>query len=246
MNSRRDTGRSPNCANGSGILRHYNVADPFAKILNTDFAPLDERLRIFSRRLQNVPAYYAAAQRNLKSPTLEHTQLAIEQNQGALQVFEDELQRQHRGIEPIEQRASATRRNVRRLRRTAIQELRRGAAGACCPRFKAARATSFRLGSRTLRQEILLQHSDRRHRARLCMSGRSKKKTYCTRAWTCFRRSALAEILSERHRAERPAGEDRSTDRQAVRAACLARGFFQPRSKSRFRNSPNGSRSIGC
>lgn len=69
----------------------YNVADPFAKILLTEFAPLDERLAIFSRRLRHVPAYYAAAQRNIKQPTLEHTQLAIEQNRGALEIFGSEL-----------------------------------------------------------------------------------------------------------------------------------------------------------
>jgi uncharacterized protein (DUF885 family) len=67
----------------------YNVADPFAKLLNTEFARLDERLKIFSRRLQQVPDYYTAAQRNLKQPTIEHTQLAIEQNLGALTVFDD-------------------------------------------------------------------------------------------------------------------------------------------------------------
>jgi len=70
----------------------YNVADPFAKLLNTEFASLEERLRMFSRRLRNVPAYYAAAARSIKSPTLEHTLLAIEQNQGALQIFAGELQ----------------------------------------------------------------------------------------------------------------------------------------------------------
>jgi hypothetical protein len=69
----------------------YNVADPFAKILLTEFAPLDERLEVFSRRLRHVPAYYAAAQRNIKQPTLEHTQLAIEQNRGALEIFGSEL-----------------------------------------------------------------------------------------------------------------------------------------------------------
>lgn len=69
----------------------YNVADPFSKLLDTQFAPLNERLEMFSRRLRNVPAYYTAAQRNLKRPSLEHTQLAIEQNRGALQVFDAEL-----------------------------------------------------------------------------------------------------------------------------------------------------------
>ena len=69
----------------------YNVAEPIAKILATEYAPLPERLRTIGRRLKRVPAYYAAAMQNIKAPTLEHTQLAIEQNKGALAVFEGEL-----------------------------------------------------------------------------------------------------------------------------------------------------------
>jgi len=72
----------------------YNVAEPFALLLNTDYAPLDERLRTVLVRLARVPAYYAAAQQSVKNPTREHTQLAIEQNNGALGVFGPELEQQ--------------------------------------------------------------------------------------------------------------------------------------------------------
>jgi uncharacterized protein (DUF885 family) len=71
----------------------YNVAEPFARILDTDYAPLDQRLRSILNRLAGVPAYYAAAKQNIKSPTREHTQLAIEQNQGAKAVFGAGLQK---------------------------------------------------------------------------------------------------------------------------------------------------------
>lgn len=69
----------------------YNVAGVFGKILSTEYAPLEERLRAVSRRLANVPGYYAAAKKSVKNPTREHTQLAIEQSRGALTVFGDEL-----------------------------------------------------------------------------------------------------------------------------------------------------------
>lgn len=65
----------------------YNVADTFALLLNTDYAPKDERLRTISKRLAQVPAYYRAAVANITTPTLEHTELAIQQNQGALDVL---------------------------------------------------------------------------------------------------------------------------------------------------------------
>jgi uncharacterized protein (DUF885 family) len=69
----------------------YNVAEPFALLLDLDYAPLDERLRAFLARLANVPAYYAAAKASVATPTREHTRLAIEQNRGALAVFGPEL-----------------------------------------------------------------------------------------------------------------------------------------------------------
>lgn len=69
----------------------YNVAGGFAQIINEDFAPLDQRLRSALGRLENVPAYYRAAQQNIDNPTLEHTELAIMQNQGAFTVLSDEL-----------------------------------------------------------------------------------------------------------------------------------------------------------
>ena len=67
----------------------YNVASIFGLILNTEYKSLDERLSVISRRLKSVPEYYRSAFAQIKHPTLPHTQLAIEQNQGALKVFEE-------------------------------------------------------------------------------------------------------------------------------------------------------------
>jgi uncharacterized protein (DUF885 family) len=65
----------------------YNVAGGFAILLDTPYAPLEQRLRSVLARLDKVPAYYAAARANLQEPTHEHTRLAIEQNAGALDVL---------------------------------------------------------------------------------------------------------------------------------------------------------------
>ena len=72
----------------------FNVASIFGLILNTEYKTLDERLKVISRRLNNVPAYYAAAQQGLVNPTPQHTRLAIEQNTGALKVFEESIPEQ--------------------------------------------------------------------------------------------------------------------------------------------------------
>ena len=72
----------------------YNVADAFALLATSEYAPLETRLRSILARLSNVPAYYAAAKSSIKSPTREHTQLAIEQSGGALEVLGTGLEQQ--------------------------------------------------------------------------------------------------------------------------------------------------------
>ncbi len=70
---------------------NYNVAGAFGLILNTDYKSLDERLRVISKRMDNIPAYYEAAKNNIGKPTIPHTELAIQQNKGAVSVFDTTL-----------------------------------------------------------------------------------------------------------------------------------------------------------
>jgi len=69
----------------------YNVSGEFAEMINNDYDSLDVRLHNLGIKLKNIPAYYEAAKKNLKNPTVEHTQLAIEQNMGGISVFENDL-----------------------------------------------------------------------------------------------------------------------------------------------------------
>ncbi len=69
----------------------YNVCGAFAEIINGKYDSLDNRLKNFGLKMKNIPAFYEAAKKNLKNPTLEHTQLAIDQNLGGLSVFETDL-----------------------------------------------------------------------------------------------------------------------------------------------------------
>ena len=74
----------------------YNAVRVISVLLNTEFAPLDERLRIVMARLAAVPEYYEAARQNIDRPTLEHLDLAIVQNQGAFSILNEELLEQVR------------------------------------------------------------------------------------------------------------------------------------------------------
>jgi uncharacterized protein (DUF885 family) len=69
----------------------YNVCSIFSFMLGEHYAPLDDRLKNIQLKLQHVPAYYKAAMQNIKDPSIEHTQLSIDQNLGGVAVFEKDL-----------------------------------------------------------------------------------------------------------------------------------------------------------
>src|SRR5690606_39156461 len=73
---------------GEWMPSQFNVAGPIALLSNTDYAPLDERLRAISSRLASVPAYYEAARTIVEDPTPEHTELALVQSRGTLSVLD--------------------------------------------------------------------------------------------------------------------------------------------------------------
>lgn len=65
----------------------YNFGSSFDQILNTEYAPREQRLRSLYQRLLRVPAYYAAARANINNPSREHTELAIAQSSGVAEVL---------------------------------------------------------------------------------------------------------------------------------------------------------------
>lgn len=69
----------------------YNVIGAFAFILNEKYEPLDHRLRSFYMKMANIPAYYKEAEKQLKNPVTELTDLAIEQHKGGVSVFESDF-----------------------------------------------------------------------------------------------------------------------------------------------------------
>ena len=70
---------------------NYNVAGPIGLLLNTPYAPEADRLRTVLARLEQVPAYYQAGVSNISNPTAEHTELAITQSRGTLNLLGESL-----------------------------------------------------------------------------------------------------------------------------------------------------------
>ncbi len=68
----------------------YNLAGVFDKIVNSEQTD-QHKLNALLSKLAKLPAYYKAAQKNLQTPTIEHTQLAIQQLSGGLNVYEKKV-----------------------------------------------------------------------------------------------------------------------------------------------------------
>jgi len=69
----------------------YNVIGTFAYILNEHYEPLAKRLRNFYQKMANIPAYYKEAEKQVKNPVVELTNLAIEQHLGGVGVIEKDF-----------------------------------------------------------------------------------------------------------------------------------------------------------
>ena len=69
----------------------YNAGEDFADILNGSYDKLENRLHSINYKLDHVAEYYATAKANIKNPTIEHTDLAILQNQGSVGVFGQDM-----------------------------------------------------------------------------------------------------------------------------------------------------------
>ena len=69
----------------------YNVIPAFACILNENYAPLAKRLRSFYERMATISAYYKEAEKQIKNPVIELTDLAISQHLGGLSVIEKDF-----------------------------------------------------------------------------------------------------------------------------------------------------------
>ncbi len=67
---------------------NYNIGGSVAEILNNKNASLTIKVANVNGLLRNISNYYSAAKQNITTPTLEHTDLAIQQLQGTVSYLE--------------------------------------------------------------------------------------------------------------------------------------------------------------
>ncbi|MBN4061585.1 DUF885 domain-containing protein [Bacteroidales bacterium AH-315-I05] len=69
----------------------YNLGGSFFEVIKYKGHDLETRLHNIHKKLEKVPEYFNAAKANIKNPTIEHSNLAIQQNKGSVSVFEKTL-----------------------------------------------------------------------------------------------------------------------------------------------------------
>jgi uncharacterized protein (DUF885 family) len=69
----------------------YNLSNECYYLIHQPYAPLDERLKILSKHLENADRYYQSAFKILYQPTRESVGLSIMQNLAGVQIFEKDL-----------------------------------------------------------------------------------------------------------------------------------------------------------
>ncbi len=114
----------------------HNPAGSMDLILNTDWAPIQQRVVALHARVKRLPAYYTEAARSLTRVTREHTELALQQLPGVLSVIDD-----------IESNAQQV--GMGALMQPALQAARRAVAGyeAALKRLLPGATRPYRLGA---------------------------------------------------------------------------------------------------
>jgi uncharacterized protein (DUF885 family) len=69
----------------------YNVIGTFAYILNEHYEPLAKRLHNFYDKMASIPDYYKEAEKDIKNPVAELTDLAVQQHLGGVGVIEKDF-----------------------------------------------------------------------------------------------------------------------------------------------------------
>ncbi|HZX94086.1 MAG TPA: DUF885 domain-containing protein [Myxococcales bacterium] len=94
----------------------YNVGGAIYALVAREFAPAEQRLRSAIGRLKGIPAVVAAAKVNLKNPPRVHTETAIQQNKGTINLIRHQL-------EPLVKAAPALEKDFRAAQSTALASL---------------------------------------------------------------------------------------------------------------------------
>jgi uncharacterized protein (DUF885 family) len=120
-------------------------------LMERDFAPLDERLRLVCARERQMLAALQAARANLRNPPRIYTEIALEQLPDIVRFFQDDLPAAFAGVRDVALGAEFGAANARVT--AALQDCQRWLAHELLPRSHGR----FRLGPSTFRAKLLYE-----------------------------------------------------------------------------------------
>src|SRR4030095_11944122 len=133
-------------ADWNPLVYNQSLANGLYLLVARDFAPAEQRIPNLRKRMERIPNVIAQAQRNLQHSPRIHTETAIEQTQGAINLV-------RKGLAPLLDRAPQMKKDLAPLQEktaAALEDYKKWLQGNLLPRSDG----NFRLGAEKYRQKL--------------------------------------------------------------------------------------------
>src|SRR6184192_2552631 len=128
------------------LVYMQSLANSLYLLVARDFAPAEKRIPSLRERMEKIPGVIAQAKANLQHPPRIHTETAIEQTQGAINLVRQE-------VAPVLDQAPQMKRNLAPLQQktaTALEDYKKWLQNDLLPRSDG----NFRLGAEKFRKKL--------------------------------------------------------------------------------------------
>src|ERR1700730_9429693 len=128
------------------LVYMQSLANSLYLLVARDFAPADKRIPNLRQRMEKIPGLIAQAKSNLQHPPRVHTETAIEQTQGAINLV-------HEGLAPLLDQASEMKNELAPLQEktaAALADYKKWLQNDLLPRSDG----NFRLGAEKFRKKL--------------------------------------------------------------------------------------------
>ena len=128
------------------LVYMQSLANSLYLLVARDFAPAEKRIPNLRQRMEKIPGVIAQAKANLQHPPRVHTETAIEQTQGAINLVRE-------GLAPLLDQAGKTKKDLAPLQQktaTALEDYKKWLQNDLLPRSDG----NFRLGAEKYRKKL--------------------------------------------------------------------------------------------
>jgi uncharacterized protein (DUF885 family) len=128
------------------LVYMQSLANSLYVLVARDFAPAEKRIPNLRQRMEKIPGVIAQAKANLEHPPRVHTETAIEQTQGAINLVRE-------GLAPLLDQAGKTKKDLAPLQQetaTALEDYKKWLQNDLLPRSDG----NFRLGPEKFRKKL--------------------------------------------------------------------------------------------